>query len=427
MLLLLTTEKLDHITCMKKLYAIGLNYKKADARIRGLFSTTESVQAVIIQEAKAMGIPSLTILSTCNRTELYGFADHPFQIIKLLCNHTNGSLEMFEKVAYVYKEQEAVAHLFRVGTGLDSQILGDFEIISQLRKSFKLSKEKSMLNSYMERLINSVIQASKRIKTETSISTGATSVSYAAVQYIQNRLADVFNKNLLLFGTGEIGRNTIENLIKHTGHKHITLINRTKVNAEAIAGKYDLIVKDYENIATESSRADVLIVATAATNPTITKATLTQVTKPLLVIDLSIPQNVSEDVDELEMVHRVHLDELVKITEETRNERALQIPYALELIEEVELEFLEWVESRRFAPTIRALKEKLTQIKENEIANQNKKQTDFNGEQAKILGDRIVQKITTQFASHLRNDQAAMQENLDLITQVFQLDQNIKA
>lgn len=426
MLLLIITEESDYITSMKKLYAIGLNYKKADAKTRGLFSITETAQNTILQEAKAIGIPSLTILSTCNRTELYGFVDHSSQLIRLLCNHTNGSLEAFEEVAYIYKEPEAVTHLFKVGTGLDSQILGDFEIISQLRKSIRLSKEKDILNSYMERLINAVIQASKRIKTETSISTGATSVSYAAVQYIQNKIPDIFNKNLLLFGTGKIGRNTIENLVKHTGHKHITLINRTKVNAEEIAGKYNLIVKDFENLATESSKADVLIVATGAPKPTITKATLSQVTKPLLVIDLSIPQNVSETVDALKMVHRVHLDELTMITEETRYERELQVPYALEIIEAIKLEFLEWVQTRSFAPTIRALKEKLTLIKENEIANQNKKLTDFNTEQAKILGDRIVQKITTQFASHLRNDQSSMQENLDLITQVFQLDQNIK-
>lgn len=409
---------------MKKLYAIGLNYKKADAKTRGLFSVSTSAKTAILKEAKTIGIPSLSILSTCNRTEIYGIAEHPFQIIKLLCNHTNGSLEAFEEVAYIFKEREAVHHLFKVGTGLDSQILGDFEIISQLRKSFRLSKEENMLNSYMERLINSVIQASKRIKTETSISTGATSVSYAAVQYIQRKIPDVSNKNLLLFGTGEIGRNTIENLVKHTGHKHITLINRTKVIADEIAGKYNLIVKDFKDLAKETNAADILIVATGASSPTITKATLANVNKPLLVIDLSIPQNISESVDELELVHRVHLDELTLITEETRYDRELQVPYALEIIEEIKLEFFEWVLTRSFAPTIRSLKEKLTQINENEIANLNKKQTDFNTEQAKIIGERIVQKITTQFASHLRNDLAGMQGNLDLITQVFQLDQN---
>ncbi len=107
-------------------YAIGLNYKKADAEIRGYFSIDDIAKEKILLQAKADGIPSLTVISTCNRTELYGFAQHPYQLIKLLCEHTNGTVEQFEKVAYIYKNHDAVSHLFTVGTGLDSQILGDF-------------------------------------------------------------------------------------------------------------------------------------------------------------------------------------------------------------------------------------------------------------------------------------------------------------
>ena len=121
--------------------------------------------------------------------------------------------------------------------------MGDFEIISQLRNSFRRSKKAKLLNAYMERLINAVIQASKRIKNETEISTGATSVSFAAVQYIMAHVPYVSEKNILLFGTGKIGRNTCENLIKHTKNEHITLINRTKDKAEKIAGKFNLNCK----------------------------------------------------------------------------------------------------------------------------------------------------------------------------------------
>ena len=155
-------------------YAIGLNYKKADAEIRGHFSIAEDAKPAILKHAKEKGISALTVISTCNRTELYGIAEHPFQLIKLLCEHTQGSLDEFEKVAYIHKNHAAVEHLFRVGTGLDSQILGDFEIISQLRTSFRMSKKLGIMDPYLERLANAVIQASKRIKTETGISTGAT-------------------------------------------------------------------------------------------------------------------------------------------------------------------------------------------------------------------------------------------------------------
>ncbi|MBT8255376.1 MAG: glutamyl-tRNA reductase, partial [Bacteroidia bacterium] len=267
-------------------YAIGLSYQKADAEIRGHFSIPDQAQNDILQRAKEDGIPSLSVISTCNRTELYGFAQHPYQLIKILCDFTQGTVEEFEKVAYVYKGMEAVSHLFHVGTGLDSQILGDFEIISQLRNGLKRSKKMGLLNPYMERLGNAVIRASRRIKNETEISSGATSVSFAAVQYILNHMPSISEKNILLFGIGKIGRNTCENLIKHTRNEHITLINRTKVKAEKVGGKFHLVVKDYANIKPEITQTDVLIVATGAQSPTISKELLS-LKKPLLILDLS--------------------------------------------------------------------------------------------------------------------------------------------
>jgi glutamyl-tRNA reductase len=199
-------------------YAVGLSYKKADAEMRGKFSLDKKAKTNLMHQAKADGLESLVVTSTCNRTEIYGFAQHPFQLIKLLCENSQGTVEDFQKVAFVYKNQEAITHMFRVGTGLDSQILGDFEIISQLKSAFVLSKTHELANAYLERLVNAVIQASKKIKTETEISSGATSVSFAAVQYIFRNVSDISSKNILLFGTGKIGRNTCENLVKHNKH-----------------------------------------------------------------------------------------------------------------------------------------------------------------------------------------------------------------
>ena len=237
-----------HISRGKHFYIIGLSYKKADADIRGHFSLTEESKQNLLEAAKLEGIDGLIVTSTCNRTEIYGFAQHPYQLIKLLCEHTHGTVEEFEKVAYVYKNKEAISHMFNVGTGLDSQILGDFEIISQLRNAFVNSKKVGVANPFLERLVNAVIQASKRIKNETRISSGATSVSFASVQYILKEVENVSNKNILLFGTGKIGRNTCENLVKHTKNNNITLINRTKDKAERIAGKFNLTVKDYADL-----------------------------------------------------------------------------------------------------------------------------------------------------------------------------------
>ncbi|MCJ7759011.1 MAG: saccharopine dehydrogenase NADP-binding domain-containing protein, partial [Gillisia sp.] len=251
----------------KHFYTIGLSYKKAEATVRGHFSLTEEGKINLLEKAKNDGIDGIIVTSTCNRTEIYGFAQHPFQLIKLLCEFTKGTVEEFEKVAYVYKNNAAISHMFSVGSGLDSQILGDFEIICQLKKAFVLSKKVGVANPFLERLINSVIRSSKRIKNETQISSGATSVSFASVQYILKEVANISNKNILLFGTGKIGRNTCENLVKHTKNNNITLINRTKDKAEKIAGKFDLIVKDYADLQSELLEADVLVVATGAQNP----------------------------------------------------------------------------------------------------------------------------------------------------------------
>ncbi len=401
-------------------YAIGLNYKKADAEIRGHFSVSELAQQNILTQAQQEGISSLTVISTCNRTELYGFAQTPSQLINILCAHTTGSAENFEKVSYVYENQDAVSHLFNVATGLDSQILGDFEVISQLRKSFKNSKKMQVLNPFMERLANAVIQASKRIKTETGISSGATSISFAAVQYIMACVPYVSKKNILLFGTGKIGRNTCENLLKHTKNEHITLINRTKTTAEKIAGKFNLVVKDYADIQSEIAQSDVLIVATGAQQPTISKELLF-LKRPLLIVDLSIPKNVAEDVSENPLVTLVHLDDLTAVTDKTLQQRLLQIPLAKKIIGEIETEFNVWAANRKFAPTIKALKIKLYDIKNAEINFQRKKITNFNEAQAEIISDRIIQKITTHLANHLKDNSGTSPESIELIHRVFQL------
>ncbi len=405
-------------------YAIGLSYKKADAEIRGHFSLDTEAKSNLLQQAKNEGIESTVVISTCNRTEIYGFAQHPYQLIKLLCENTKGTVEEFQKVAFVFKGKDAISHIFRVGSGLDSQILGDFEIIGQLKQSAIASKKCDLLNAFMERLINAVIQSSKRIKTETNISTGATSVSFASVQYILNNVKDISSKNILLFGTGKIGRNTCENLVKHTQNPHITLINRTKNKAEEIAGKFNLTVKDYSSLQEEINASDILIVATGAQLPTVDKHII-QNQKDLLILDLSIPKNVDENVTELENVTLVHLDYLSQITDDTLEKRKQDIPLAENIITEIETEFNAWLETRKFAPTIKALKNRLEDFKTLELDTQRKKLANFNEEQAEIISNNIIQKITNHFAHHLKDDAISTDDSLELIKKVFQLEETV--
>ncbi|OYU80960.1 MAG: glutamyl-tRNA reductase [Flavobacterium sp. BFFFF1] len=415
----------SYITKHHYFYSVGLSYKKADAAIRGKFSLDASSKSRLLAQANEEGIESLIVTSTCNRTEIYGFAEHPFQLIKLLCDNTKGTVEEFQKVGFVYKNQEAVDHIFRVGTGLDSQILGDFEIISQIKSSFAEARSLGLINTYMDRLINAVIQASKKIKNETEISSGAASVSFASVQYIIRNIEDIRNKNILLFGTGKIGRNTCENLVKHTKNEHITLINRTKDKAEKLAGKLNLIVKDFSELHLELQKADVVVVATGAQNPTIDKAIL-NLKKPMLILDLSIPKNVHENVQELNGVTLIHMDHLSQMTDDTLEKRKTHIPAAEAIIEEIKEEFLTWTKARKFAPTIHALKEKLNAIKDSELDFQSKKIIGFNEEQAEIISARIIQKITTHFANHLKDHNTMVDESIEWIEKVFQIEASAK-
>ena len=410
-----------HISKHNSFYTVGLSYKKANADIRGKFSLDDSRIDQLHTRAREEGIDGLMVISTCNRTELHGFAQHPFQLIKLLCGVTSGSVEVFEEVGYVYKNYEAIDHIYRVGSGLDSQILGDFEIISQLKKSFNLARKHGLTNHFLERLCNSVIRASKRIKNETELSSGATSVAFASVQYILKNVPAVSNKHILLFGTGKIGRNTCENLVKHTDNSQITLINRTKDKAEKIGGKFSLLVQNFEELSSEINKADVLIVATGAQSPTIHKEQI-NIDKPLLILDLSIPRNVSTDVTEIEGVSLVHLDHLSKITDDTLEKRKHYIPQAESIIAEVQADFIEWLESRKFAPVIKALKDKLQSMKDEELDFQSKKQSNFDTVQAELVSDRIIHKITKQFANHLKETDIDTDDSLELIRKVFQLE-----
>ena len=414
-----------HISKHNSFYAVGLSYKKADAEVRGKFSLDVPAIDHILGKAKELGIDGLLAISTCNRTELYGFAQHPYQLIKLLCDQTNGTVEEFQEVAYVYKNHDAISHMFKVGTGLDSQILGDFEIISQIKQGFYRAKKQDMANPFLERLCNAVIQASKRIKNETELSSGATSVAFASVKYILDNVPDISEKNILLFGTGKIGRNTCENLVKHSNNSHITLINRTREKAEDIAGKFKLTVKDYGDLQTEIRKADILVVATGAQLPTVSKA-LIYPKKPLLILDLSVPKNVSDDVLELDNVSLVHLDQLSQITDETLANRKADVPKAEAIIDQVKKDFLKWLETRKFAPVINALKEKLKTMKEEEIDFHSKKLSDFNQDQAEMISERIIQKITKQFANHLKKSDVDTEDSLELIQKVFQLEPHSK-
>ena len=401
-------------------YNIGVSYKKADAKTRGKFSLSKEKQIALLEFSKQKGFKGVFVLSTCNRTEISGFAERPCQLIELLCEFSEGTIQEFSKVSFIYKNQEAINHLFRIGTGLESQILGDYEIVGQLRQSFKLAKKIKTTNGYLERLVNSVLQASKRVKNETKLSSGTTSVSYAAVQYIIDNVPNYNAKNILVFGLGKMGKHTCKNLAEYTQNKSICLINRTEEKATLFVKEHKSIRKaTIDELTSEIANADVLIVSTGASLPTVTKQHISQ-NKKLLILDLSMPENVAKEVKDFENVTLVNVDELSKITDETLAIRQQEIPTAEAIIETHKAEFNEWLNHRRFTPAITALKQSLETIKNDEINFQKKKFENFDEIQAEILTSRIIQKITTQFVKHLKEEETSVSQSLQVIGKVFQ-------
>ncbi|MDQ3279272.1 MAG: glutamyl-tRNA reductase, partial [Bacteroidota bacterium] len=221
-------------------YVAGINYKKSDASVRGQFAIGQDQYNAVLTLAAEQGLNEIFILSTCNRTEIYGFAHSSQQLVDMLCSQTVGDAETFKRAAYIKNGLEAVEHAFCVGAGLDSQILGDYEIVGQLKTAVKVAKERGFVGSFTERLINCVLQSSKIIKNSTSLSGGTVSVSFAAVQYIMNRVVNPSGKKILLLGVGKIGRNTCKNLVDYLGTKDITLINRSPEKAALLAGELGL-------------------------------------------------------------------------------------------------------------------------------------------------------------------------------------------
>lgn len=346
---------------ISKFFIAGINYKKTDAAIRGKFAINQEQYASLLSLAPSYGLHELFILSTCNRTEIYGFAEQPEQLIELLCLQTEGSADTFSQLAYIKSGMSAIQHLFSVGAGIDSQILGDYEIVGQLKQAVKFAREKDFIGTHLERLVNAVLQSSKAIKNNTSLSGGTVSVSFAAIQYIREHIQDIAGKQILLLGTGKIGRSTCKNIIDYLGTTNITLINRTQEKAAELAFELGVQYVPADMLSQHISQSDIIIVATNAATPTILASHLRGQGQKL-VIDLSIPTNVEESARLLPNVQLVNVDELSKINDATLQKREAEVPKAFAIIEEHIAEFIEWYEMRKHVPVLKAVKTKLKEI-----------------------------------------------------------------
>jgi glutamyl-tRNA reductase len=379
---------------------LSISFEKADAETRGKFSFFDENIKHFVNEIHDQNLGDAFVVSTCNRTEIYTTTPNYLLIAELYCKTIGVSLTDFMQYVNILKREEALNHLYRVAAGLESQIIGDFEIIGQIKNAYyRFKKEKQNSNPFLERAINSAIQISKRIKNETGISNGAASVSYAAVHYILKNQTQISEKNILLLGVGEIGQNTVENLVKHVYKPKVKIANRSVAKAEKIAEKYKIPHIEFDQFQEELSKTDILIVATGAQHPIINKTHFPN-GKETLVIDLSIPNNVEKNITENTNVSLVDVDQLSLHISETMVQRQKEIPKAEAIIKEMTKDFLEWEKKRKLAPNIHHFKAVLKNMERNEMHNIHKKHHYVEVEDMK-LSDKMIQKITNRFAKYI--------------------------
>jgi glutamyl-tRNA reductase len=346
---------------ISRFFVVGINYKKTDAAIRGRFAIGNEQYEKILALAPTFNIAELFVLSTCNRTEIYGFGDNAAHLAGLLCTQTTGDLAAFLELAYIRKGEAAIEHLFEVAAGLDSQILGDYEIVGQIKQAVKFARDRQYIGPFVERLVSSVLQSSKAIKNQTALSGGTVSVSFAAIQYIREKMPVLDGKNILLIGTGKIGRNTCHNMVDYLATRNITLINRTPERAAALAAEIGVGHAPLEQIAARVGAADIILVATNAEQPTLLRSYL-EGQGEKLIIDLSIPCNVEKSAAELPGITLVNVDELSKIKDETLQKREAEVPKAWSIISAHVADLMDWYKMRRHVPVLKAVKTKLKEL-----------------------------------------------------------------
>ena len=378
-------------------FVIGINYKKTDAAIRGQFAVSPEQYERLLQKATHAGVKEIFVLSTCNRTEVYALANSAEVLIDLLCSETAGNAETFTQLCYIKQGNTAIEHIFSVGAGLDSQILGDYEIVGQMKLAVKFSREKGFIGAFIELLFNTVLQTSKEIKNQTALSGGTVSVSFAAIQFLKENVTDITNKKIVLLGTGKIGRNTCKNLVDYLHTHNVTLINRTDEKAAELANELHLQIAPYANLDQQVQEADIIIVAANSEEPIIKKQDL-QFSNTKVLIDLSIPNNIDPTAKELSHITLVNVDDLSKINDATLQKRLDEVPKAKAIIALHMKEFGEWYCLRKHATVLKAVKQKL-----HDMHDCNMFQSLYKLENTAVLiNAEAIQKVVNNMAVKMR-------------------------
>lgn len=402
---------------------IGINHWEAPVEVREKFSLNDERKRLFLDGARREGINSIFVVSTCNRTEIFAYGASTRELIRLLTNYSDGNLDEFHKYGFELEGFRAAEHIFKVATGLDSQILGDLQIVKQVKEGYELSGAEGLVSGEMHRLMQHVFHAHKRSRNETSLGHGAATVAYAAVKFAAQTFDSLANKNILLVGTGKIGKVTCKNLI-NLGASKLTLINRTRNRAEFVADRFNLEVADMKRLPEQIAEADLVIVATGSTEPVIRPEHMQpsmENPKFKVMLDLSVPRNIDPNVARLDFVDVANMDMLGDVTDEAYRKREEEVPLVKKIIDQELSDYKLWMNEQRVVPTIKALTRKFDSIREDEYNFFKNKISADDQEKIDNLTRRIVNKIAAYSIEHLR-DHHESEDVARMVADMFKLE-----
>ncbi|MBM7653050.1 glutamyl-tRNA reductase [Neobacillus cucumis] len=373
---------------------VGLNYKTAPVEIRErlTFNETDLVDAIKQLNGKKSILENI-IVSTCNRTEIYAVVDQlhtgRYYIKEFLSEWFGIEQSEFSPFLFVYEDENAVDHLFNVTCGLNSMVLGETQILGQVRTSFMLAQEEETIGSVFNHLFKQAITLAKRAHSETDIGANAVSVSYAAVELAKKIFGSLENKHVLIFGAGKMGELAAQNL-HGNGVKKVTVINRTFEKATALANRFNGVARDVAELEKSLAEADILISSTGAKDFVISKELMANVEKkrkgkPLFMVDIAVPRDLDPRIAELENVFLYDIDDLEGIVEANLQERQKAAAKIRLMIEKEIVDFNQWLGMLGVVPVISALREKALAVQAETMESLERKLPNLSDRDIKVL------------------------------------------
>lgn len=415
---------------------VGLNYKTAPVEIREKLSFIEAeLPNAMAALKKEKSILEDVIVSTCNRTEIYAVVDQihtgRYYIKSFLSKWFDIPIEDFEKHLYIRENDESVEHLFRVASGIDSMVLGETQILGQVRKSFLDAQEIGTTGTIYNRLFKQAITFAKRAHNETTINENAVSVSYAAVELAKKIFGSLSHKHITILGAGKMGELAIENLYG-SGVGRVTVVNRTFEKAEALAQKFKGEAKSIKELQCTLLETDILISSTGSTEYVIDYELMQFVErlrkgKPLFLVDIAVPRDIDPRVEDLPNVFLYDIDDLQGIVEANLAERKQAAKQIQEMIGQEVVEFKDWVATLGVVPVISALRKKANTIQletmksiENKMPNLTERERKILNKHTKSIINQLLKEPILQ-AKEIANSPKASQ-NLQLYQQIFGIE-----